>query len=291
MHPVVIIVPVAALAFGPRLWVGRLLKQHNRMEEQDFPTGGELARELLDRHHLGHVRVECTDIGDHYDPLMKAVRLTRDKFDRRTLAAVTTAAHEVAHAIQDASDYGPFVLRARLASAARIILPAGTAILVAVPAASLATHRPISPVFLGAALFSMLGTGIAVQLATLPTELDASFGRAMPMLRDGYVNASQAEDARLILLASSLTYIASSLLAVLHVWPWIGRPVPGFLPASATTPCATAGSGDPTSQHRGTRPRRVPARRAGLRGGAFEQVLRCVGKPLIRGWLRISHAR
>lgn len=72
MHPVLILVPAAALIPGPRLWLRHVLKQHNRKEN-----------ELPDAHDLQPVRVESTGIGDHYDPGARAVRLTRDKIDRK----------------------------------------------------------------------------------------------------------------------------------------------------------------------------------------------------------------
>jgi Zn-dependent membrane protease YugP len=217
-----LLVPVAVLVIGPRLWVRQVLKQHNRREDPSFPSGGELAKELLDRHNLQRVRVESSDIGDHYDPKAKAVRLTRDKIERKTLTAMTTAAHEVAHALQDASNYPPFVWRMRLVTLAQTTGQIGSVILIAVPAVALFTRQMVPPVLVGAAAFAMIGTGIAAQLVALPTELDASFGRAMPLLRAGYITEKQAKDARKILVASSLTYVASSLLSVLNIWPWLG---------------------------------------------------------------------
>jgi Zn-dependent membrane protease YugP len=68
-------------------------------------TGAELARHLLDRFDMKHIKVETTERGDHYDPETKAVRLTPDKFSGKSLTAVTVAAHEVGHAIQDHTGY------------------------------------------------------------------------------------------------------------------------------------------------------------------------------------------
>lgn len=65
MHPAIIIAPVLALIFGPRLWVGHVLKTYNRRDDALTLTAGDLARERLDRHGLQAVRVESTDIGDH----------------------------------------------------------------------------------------------------------------------------------------------------------------------------------------------------------------------------------
>jgi len=70
-------------------------------ERADFPgTGGEFARHILDEMKLGHVKVEETKLGDHYDPDDKAVRLLPQHFNGRSLSAVVIAArrHEEARA-------------------------------------------------------------------------------------------------------------------------------------------------------------------------------------------------
>ena len=59
------------------------------------------------------------------------------------------------------------------------------------------------------------------QLAALPSELDASFGRALPLLKDGHISREQEKSARRILAACSLTYVASSLAGILTVWRWL----------------------------------------------------------------------
>lgn len=198
-------------------------------------TGGELAREILDRHRLHNVKVETTDLSDHYDPQAKAVRLGRDKIDRRTLTSVTTAAHEVGHALQDATGYGPFVWRTRLAKVAQVAGRAGSALLLAAPMATIVSRRPVPAVVIGASAFAALGTGVLAQLAALPTELDASFGRALPILQDGYIDEEEEKSARKILAACSLTYVASSLAGVLTVWRWIPTgPRPGVSSRTAT---------------------------------------------------------
>lgn len=291
MHPAVIVIPVVALIFGPQLWVRQVLKRHNRKEEDHFCTGGELARELLARHQLHSVKVESTDIGDHYDPKAKAVRLTRDKLDRKTLTAMTTAAHEVSHALQDASNYGPFIWRMRLVKLAHAVGQVGTVILMAVPAAAVFTQHRVPPLLIGSAVVTILGTGMAAQMAALPTELDASFGRAMPMLRDGHISDEQSKDAREILIASSLTYVAASFLAVLNIWPWLGagpvQPTPqnprNSVLLNAKSGIVSAAKTD--SVHRTEIGKQRLRRRS--KPGMLETVVRQIGKPLIRGWFQI----
>jgi len=294
MHPaVVILVPIAALVVGPRLWVMRVLKQHNQREQEGFRTGGEMAEELLERHELHAVRVEWTDIGDHYDPATKTVRLTRDKYERKTLTAITTAAHEVAHAVQDASDYGPFLWRMRLVKLAQATGLAGSVILIAAPVTAMLTRYRVSPVFVGAAAMAMLGTGMAAQLAALPTELDASFRRAMPLLRDDYLDEQQSEDAKKILVASSLTYVASSLLTVMNIWPWLGRWGPTRLPVRLSL----QNSLDTHPTQIDDRVKNVVVKQPDRRNlnvkrrachrnqtGVLPAVVRIISKPIIRSW-------
>jgi Zn-dependent membrane protease YugP len=292
MHPVIILVPAAALILGPRLWVNYVLKQHNRTENELPLTARELARELLDAHDLQRVKVQSTDIGDHYDPKARAVRLTRDKIDRKSLTALTTAAHEVAHAIQHASGYGPFIWRGRLARVARVAGEAGFILLLSVPVTALAGRRLVPPEVVGTAALAMLGTGVAAQMSTLPSELDASFSRALPMLGDGYIDEQQIQNARKILTACSLTYIASSLVSILNFWPWLGRrPV-------ATSPVLLAGTAglvaggnatvSATGPARKPVTRRRVSRRRHKRPGKTAAMVRKYGKPLIREWVRLS---
>jgi Zn-dependent membrane protease YugP len=257
------------------------MRQHSRQEE-DLPlTARELARELLDAHGLQQVRVECTDLGDHYDPRTRSVRLAREKIDRKSLTALTTAAHEVAHAIQHASDYGPFIWRGRLARVARVAGEAGFVLLLTVPVTAMTGRRPVPPEVVGTAALTMLGTGMAAQLAALPSELDASFTRALPMLEENYIDAAQVQAARQILTACSMTYIASSLLSVLNFWPWLGRrPAASALHAGLTGPTGTG-----ILHHKDNKPQ--PARRH-RRPGTAAALVRKYGKPLIREWVRLS---
>src|SRR5882757_2677129 len=76
-------------------------------------SGAEAAREILDRAGLNNVPVE--EIGghltDHYDPTKKALFLSSENFQGRSIAAVGVAAHETGHALQHQAAYAPLTLR------------------------------------------------------------------------------------------------------------------------------------------------------------------------------------
>jgi len=210
------------LIYGPQLWVSRVLERHNRVVEENFPgTGGELARHLLDRCDLQAVKVEVTEMGDHYDPAARAVRLTRDKFEGRTLTAITVAAHECGHAFQHAANEPLFLLRTRLAGMATIAQRIGSLLLFAAPFSVLVTRLPSAAAFNLSGAFLIMGFAIAMHLLTLPVEIDASFKKALPLLSNGYLNAKQVPAARSILRAAAWTYVAASFASLLNFWRWM----------------------------------------------------------------------
>ncbi len=184
-------------------------------------SGAELARYLLDANGLQHINVEETTTGDHYDPVEKVVRLTADKFNGHSLTAVTVAAHEVGHALQDSSGYAPLKIRTQLIMLTQPIQKVGAGIIMAAPLIGILTRMPgISLLMIIGGLMS-LGTTSLVHLITLPTELDASFKRAMPMLEEnGVLQPVDLPHARRLLRAASLTYLSTSLASLLNIARW-----------------------------------------------------------------------
>lgn len=213
---------VLAVIFLPQVWVQRVLARHNREPERNFPgTGGELARHLLQRFGLDDVRVETTEVGDHYDPQARCVRLTPDKYDGRTLTAITVAAHECGHALQHAAGETLFRLRTRLAMSAVWATRIGSFLIFAAPMLALLSRAPSPGLVSVLGGFLVLGFGVVVQLVTLPVELDASFRKALPVLESGYLEPQQVPAARRILRAAALTYVAASLASLLNFWRWM----------------------------------------------------------------------
>ncbi len=221
VYLVVFLIVLGSL-FLPQFWVQRVLARYNREPEPNFPgTGGELARHLLRRFGLDEVRVEGTEVGDHYDPGARCVRLTADKLDGKTLTAITVAAHECGHALQHARAEPMFALRSRLAASAVWATRLGSFLIFAAPMVGLLSRAP-SPAMLSVlGGFLVMGFGVLVQLATLPVELDASFRKALPVLEAGYLQPDQVPAARRILRAAAWTYVAASLASLLNFWRWI----------------------------------------------------------------------
>ena len=211
-----------AAVFGPSIWVQRVLSRYSEPADRYTGTGAQLARHLLDRNGLSSVKVEETETGDHYDPDARAVRLTPDKFDGRSLTAITVAAHEVGHALQDHGDYGPLRWRTRLVKATRGIERIGAGVLLISPFLGLVTRMPSIGLLTFAAGLLTLGTSALVHFITLPTEFDASFARALPMLDEHRVlKTVDRPHARKLLTAAALTYVSASLMSLLNIARWL----------------------------------------------------------------------
>lgn len=216
-----LVVALLAIVFGPSWWVKRVMTRYSEPVDRYPGTGGELARHLLDQLGLADVGAEITEQGDHYDPDAKCVRLTPDKFNGRSLTAITVAAHEVGHAHQDATGYVPLKWRTRLVKIAAPGERFGAAILMLAPLVTVVTRAPVAGGLMLLGGFLVLGLSTLVHLITLPMELDASFGRALPLLEKGdFLQQGDEPHARKLLTAAALTYVSVSLVSLLNVGRW-----------------------------------------------------------------------
>ncbi|WP_187968189.1 zinc metallopeptidase [Aquibium microcysteis] len=218
---IVAIVVLLAITL-PQLLVRMTISRH-ATDRPDLPgTGGELARHLLDRFGLGHVRVEATDKGDHYDPEASAVRLLPQHHGGRSLSAVAIAAHEVAHAIQHGNGERKLALRQRLAKVALFTDRIAGVFFVAAPVLTVVIRSPAALAGAIAIGVALLSVRVVVNLVTLPVETDASFVKALPILKEGgYLSEDDLPAARSVLRAAAFTYVAGALISLINLARWI----------------------------------------------------------------------
>ena len=216
---IVLLVLLIAMIFLPQFWVQRVLKKHSA-ERTDFPgTGGEFARHLIKQQGL-NVKLETTEQGDHYDPSSKTVRLSSDNFNGKSLTAVATAAHEVGHAIQHQQGMALLLLRTPLAKFAFYVERIAQVALLSTPV-FLSFLPGVGRISLIVAIVGMLASTL-VHFVTLPVEFNASFSKALPILKNGqYLKNNDYQNARKILLACALTYVSAALASLLNVWRWL----------------------------------------------------------------------
>ena len=209
------------LVFVPQWWVKHVMKRHNKTINALPGTGGELAQHLIDRYQLP-VTLETTEDGDHYDPQSKTVRLSPEYFNGKSLTAVAIAAHEVGHAIQDFRNDELLTLRGKMVESSQRFQKFGAGIIFVAPLLSAFSHSPMVGILFALVGFFSIASSVVVHLVSLPVEFDASFNKALPLLKEGnYVPEKDLLAVRQVLLAAALTYVAAALSGLLNVWRWI----------------------------------------------------------------------
>lgn len=180
-------------------------------------SGAATARHLLDEAGLANINVEQVPghLSDHYDPRQKVLRLSGDIYHGRNLAAAGIAAHEAGHAIQDAKNYVPLVIRNT-----------------AVPAASFGSNIGIG-LFIAGLFFSIPGLKLAgivlfgavvfFQIVNLPVEFDASARAKVLLVERGIVPQNEMFHINKVLNAAALTYVAATLQAIMTLLYLISR--------------------------------------------------------------------
>jgi uncharacterized protein len=209
---------LVALIFIPQWWVKHVLKENQREQEELGGTGAELARELLDRADLRHVKVELTEAGDHYDPSDEVVRLSLPHHDGKSIAALSVAAHEVSHALQHAEGDRMFETRQRIAPAVIWIERLAQVVFFAIPLLGIYIRSPVLIAGQAAIVVLLMAARLIVHLVTLPVELDASFKRALPILKAGsFLPDDAMPAARRVLKAAALTYVSAALISLVDI--------------------------------------------------------------------------
>jgi Zn-dependent membrane protease YugP len=221
VHIIIIILLVIGLILGPGIWVRMVMKRYREPVDRYDLSGAQAARKLLDAHELQNVPVEMTEAGDHYDPIEKVLRLSPAHHDGHSLAAIVVAAHETGHAVQDSSGYKPLAMRTRLVRWVGPLEKLGAGLLMSAPLIMGLTRVPYAGALFLLGGFLSLGSAVVVHMLTLPTEIDASFNRALPMLadHDALIEGDEPH-ARRLLKAAAMTYVSASLMSLLNIARW-----------------------------------------------------------------------
>ncbi|VAX00251.1 probable metal-dependent peptidase [hydrothermal vent metagenome] len=222
MHIVIILILILLIIYGPQVWAQSTFKHYSKKQKHIPGTGGELAVHLLQRYNISNVTVEITDKGDHYDPTDKVVRLSKSNFSDNSLTAIAVAAHEVGHAVQDFKHETKLATRTKLIRLAQSSQQLGVMIMVALPILTIFSRSPAIALITLVLGISSMAIASLVHIVTLPVEFDASFGKALPMLKDGnYIDKKDEVAVKRILRAAAYTYVAASLASLLNLGRWI----------------------------------------------------------------------
>lgn len=211
-----IILPFLLLAMYSQVKISSTFNKYSKVKNTTDYTGAEIARIILDRNNLQHVKITQVNgnLSDHYDPRTETVALSTSVYASNSVAAGAVAAHEVGHALQHANGYVPLKLRSAMA-----------------PVVSIASNFVWLVMMIGFIAGSMnfinfavilFGATVAFQIITLPVEFNAS-SRALSQLDNGLIGHFEASGAKKVLNAAALTYVAATLVALVQLLQLISR--------------------------------------------------------------------
>ena len=199
---VIIGVIICALASAK---VNSTYARYDQVRNHAGITGAMAAEQILRMEGIYDVQVMRVSgkLTDHYDPANHVLRLSDSTYGSTSVAALGVAAHECGHAIQHARHYVPLTIRGAL-----------------VPVANFGSGISWPLIIMGLFIrgeMSTLFINLGIQIITLPVEFNAS-GRALKILKNsGMLYESEVREARSVLTAAALTYVASAASALLQL--------------------------------------------------------------------------
>lgn len=178
-------------------------------------TGADVAKMLLQQN--GVTDVEVREVGgvlsDNFNPINKTVNLSKAVFSSTSLAAISVAAHETAHALQHNRGYIPLKFRSAMfpivSFSSKLAMP-----LFAIGVFISGVINSYIIALIGAILFAAV---VLFQIVTLPVEFNASSDALKMLVEFGYLTPDENKGAKKVLTAAALTYIAATAMAILQL--------------------------------------------------------------------------
>lgn len=195
-------------------------KKYSKVAAASGMSGFEAARAVLDANGLRHVAIKVIggNLTDNYNPKEEVLSLSNGVANTASIAAVSIACHEAGHAIQHAQGYAPAKFRLALVPitsvTSRICIPLIIIGLI---------FGGLSRIFILFAYIGVIFFAIATffQLVTLPVEFDAS-RRAMAVMEgQGVLATSELPDAKKMLSAAAMTYVAALAVSIMQLLRFI----------------------------------------------------------------------
>ena len=208
---VIIGVIICALASAK---VNSTYARYDQVRNHAGITGAMAAEQILRMEGIYDVQVMRVSgkLTDHYDPANHVLRLSDSTYGSTSVAALGVAAHECGHAIQHARHYVPLTIRGVLVPVANF----GSGISWPLIIMGLFIRGEMSTLFINFGIL-MFSLAVLFQIITLPVEFNAS-GRALKILKNsGMLYEAEVREARSVLTAAALTYVASAASALLQL--------------------------------------------------------------------------
>ena len=209
----------------PVVWLNYVFKKNDEILPNMPFNGIEFGNQLIKELELKDVSLEKTLIGDHYDLDQRKVKVGEDRLKKKSLTSISIICHEIGHAIQHAENYTPLITRTKLVKNTLWINKIAFAVIyIGLPIIFATGYLPLIKVCILLILLSLF-IGVIIHLVTLEVELDASFNKAMPIIKKK-IPAVYHDSCRSILRAAAFTYVVGvfkNLISLRMIWTVLSR--------------------------------------------------------------------
>lgn len=211
----VFMLPALAFVMFAQWKVTSTFKKYSNVPASRGMTGAQVAQEILRSNGLDDVPVERVpgQLSDHYDPRTRTLRLSEPVYGSTSVAAIGVAAHEVGHALQHARSYAPLKARGLIVPVANLGNMLGPIMVIAGILIGLTGLAWLGVIFFAA--------GTVFALITLPVEFNASSRAMVQLTNSGIVDRTEYGQARTVLNAAALTYVAGFAAALLNLMYYV----------------------------------------------------------------------
>ena len=221
----IFLIVLLSISILPVIWINYVFKKNDEILPNMPFNGIEFGNQLIKELELKDVCLEKTLIGDHYDLDQKKVKVGEDRLRKKSLTSISIICHEIGHAIQHAENYTPLITRTKLVKNTLWINKIAFAVIyIGLPIIFATGYLPLIKVCILLILLSLF-VGVVIHLVTLEVELDASFNKAMPIIKKK-IPAVYHDSCRSILRAAAFTYVVGvfkNLISLRMIWTVLSR--------------------------------------------------------------------
>lgn len=217
---IVLVLPAVLLSVVASMRVNSTFKKYSSVIARSGLTGHDAALRVLYNGGANGVSIDgiAGNLTDNYNPSKKTIFLSQNVINSSSVSAIGVAAHEAGHAVQHATGYAFFKLRAAIVPVTNFASQIGA---VLIPVGILLCYFGMDfawIAYLGVILYSSC---FVFQLVTLPTEFNASRRALKALEATGALDGTELSQAKKVLSAAAMTYVAALAVSAMTIFRFL----------------------------------------------------------------------
>ncbi len=211
-----ILLPGIILGIYAQSKVNSTFSKFSNVMSESGKTAGEVAKIMLNSAGCDDIKVTNISghLTDNYNHRTKTVSLSNSVYNSTSVASIGVAAHEVGHVLQYKTNYFPIKLRTFAITISNISSQLLMPLLITGLIFDFLIYTAFGYYFMWAGII-IFGLSVLVNLVTLPVEYNASHRATTILKESGLLTERETEQAKSVLNAAALTYVASLVYSIL----------------------------------------------------------------------------